>query len=128
MIIASTVSLAATETMLILAQHPVLAQGLLAQDFLAQNPNETGPEFGKASPFGLVIILALLAATALLIRSMNSRLRKLPNTFDRESPVRDQAADEGTDRAGIRDEHGLGDGHGSRDEHGSRGERGAGRD
>ncbi|WP_066905597.1 hypothetical protein [Millisia brevis] len=74
---------------------------------LAQNPNETGPEFGKASPFGLVVILCLLAATALLIRSMNSRLRKLPTTFDRDFPASDQAADEGTDRGGVDDQRGV---------------------
>lgn len=70
---------------------------------LAQNPNETGPEFGKASPFGLVIILGLLVATFFLIRSMNARLRKLPVTFDRNEPSPDQAADEGTDRGAVQE-------------------------
>ncbi|MFE3293223.1 hypothetical protein [Rhodococcus sp. NPDC059234] len=68
-------------------------------DWLAQTPGTpTGPEFGKASPVGLVLILALLAGTVLLIRSMNRQLRKLPETFEPEHPEADQAADEGTDR------------------------------
>lgn len=71
----------------------------LATDFsvlAAQEPE--GPEFGKASPLGLLIIVVLLVATALLIRSMNRQLRKLPETFDAENPEPDQAFDEGTDR------------------------------
>ena len=41
-----------------------------------------GEEFGKASPIGLFLILALLIAVVLLIRSMNRRLRNLPESFD----------------------------------------------
>ncbi|MFW0791133.1 hypothetical protein [Gordonia sp. CPCC 205333] len=62
---------------------------------LAVDPK--GPEFGKASPLGLLIILLLLAGTAFLIWSMNKQLRKLPETFDTEHPEADQAFDEGTD-------------------------------
>lgn len=62
---------------------------------LAQEP--TGPEFGKASPIGLVIVVFLLIGTVLLIRSMNKRLRKLPDTFEPDRPEPDQAVDEGTD-------------------------------
>jgi hypothetical protein len=51
---------------------------LLAQDGL----RETGPEFGKASPFGLLIIVLLLIGTFLLVWSMNRHLRKLPKSFD----------------------------------------------
>ncbi|RJO75896.1 hypothetical protein D5S18_13765 [Nocardia panacis] len=65
---------------------------------LAQTPaNPTGPEFGKASPLGLVIVLILLAGTALLIRSMNRHIKKLPATFEPEHPEPDQEADEGTE-------------------------------
>lgn len=56
-----------------------------------------GPEFGKASPIGLLVIVVLLVATFLLIRSMNKQLRKLPESFDTENPAPDQAFDEGTD-------------------------------
>ena len=61
----------------------------------AQEPK--GPEFGKASPLGLLVIILLLVGTALLIRSMNTQLKKLPETFDTEHPEPDQAFDEGTD-------------------------------
>lgn len=67
---------------------------------LAQN--NTGPEFGKASPVGLVVIVLLLIGTALLVRSMNGRLKTLPASFEQDDPTPDQAADEGTDRGGIR--------------------------
>ncbi|HZA11679.1 hypothetical protein [Mycobacterium sp.] len=64
---------------------------------LADNPpRNTGPDFGKASPVGLLIVVLLLIGTILLVRSMNRHLRKLPASFDRENPEPDQAADEGT--------------------------------
>ncbi|MEU8896476.1 hypothetical protein AB0C65_11510 [Nocardia sp. NPDC048505] len=65
---------------------------------LAQTPGTpTGPEFGKASPLGLAIVLLLLAGTVLLVRSMNRHLKNLPETFEPEHPEPDQAADEGTE-------------------------------
>ncbi|WP_228818278.1 hypothetical protein [Nocardia transvalensis] len=65
---------------------------------LAQSTtNPTGPEFGKASPLGLVIILVLLAGTVLLIRSMNKHIKGLPAEFSPEHPEPDQEADEGTE-------------------------------
>ncbi|MEE2034692.1 hypothetical protein [Rhodococcus chondri] len=70
--------------------------GTLTVAVLAQDP--TGPEFGKASPLGLALIVVLLVATALLIWNMNKRLGKLPETFEPEHPEPDQAADEGTVR------------------------------
>ncbi|WP_247595974.1 MULTISPECIES: hypothetical protein [unclassified Rhodococcus (in: high G+C Gram-positive bacteria)] len=66
---------------------------------LAQQP--TGPEFGKSSPVGLVIIVALLVGTALLIWSMNKKIKKLPATFEKEDPRPDQELDEGTDRGAL---------------------------
>ena len=45
-------------------------------------PPGKGPEFGKASPIGLVVILLLAVATVLLIRSMSKRIRRLPASFD----------------------------------------------
>ncbi len=65
----------------------------------------SGPEFGKASPIGLVIVLLLLVGTALLIRSMNRHIRGLPRSFEPEHPEPDQAADEGTDAAGTEPAH-----------------------
>ncbi|MBF6060700.1 hypothetical protein IU500_07905 [Nocardia terpenica] len=64
---------------------------------LAQATNPTGPEFGKASPLGLVIILILLAGTVLLIRSMNKHIKGLPADFSPEHPEADQEADDGTE-------------------------------
>ena len=65
----------------------MLAIGLLADDA----PRNTGPDFGKASPFGLIIIVLLLIGTFALVWSMNRHLRKLPKSFDNET---DQALDE----------------------------------
>ncbi|WP_207908643.1 hypothetical protein [Pseudonocardia endophytica] len=45
-------------------------------------PPGKGPEFGNASVVGLVVVLLLLIATAMLIRSMSKRIRKLPASFD----------------------------------------------
>lgn len=64
---------------------------------LADAPHNHGPDFGKASPVGLLVVVLLLIATLLLLRSMNKQLRKVPKTFDPEHPEPDQAADEGTD-------------------------------
>ncbi|GLZ46806.1 hypothetical protein Acsp06_29910 [Actinomycetospora sp. NBRC 106375] len=44
--------------------------------------SERGEEFGKTSPMALVVIILLGIATALLIRSMNKQLRKVPASFD----------------------------------------------
>jgi hypothetical protein len=72
--------------------HLVNAVVLLADDA----PRRSGPDFGKASPFGLLVIVLLLIGTFLLVRSMNRHLAKLPESFDPDNPRPDQAADEGT--------------------------------
>jgi hypothetical protein len=59
-------------------------------------PRNTGPDFGKASPMGLLVIVLLLLGTVFLIRSMNRQLKKVPESFDRQRPGPDQTADEGT--------------------------------
>lgn len=59
-------------------------------------PGNTGPDFGKASPVGLLVIVLLVIATLFLVRSMNQQLKKVPKSFDRDHPELDQAADEGT--------------------------------
>lgn len=63
---------------------------------LADEPRNTGPEFGKAAPFGLLITVVLLVGTFALVWSMNRHLRNLPESFDPEHPEPDQEADEGT--------------------------------
>lgn len=63
---------------------------VLAQD----GPRQTGPDFGKASPVGLTIILLLLISVFFLVWSMNRHLRKLPKSFDgndTEATTDDQA-------------------------------------
>jgi hypothetical protein len=64
--------------------------GLLAQD----PPRQTGPDFGKASPFGLLVIVLLLIGTFLLVWSMNRHLRKLPKSFDEPSEQPDEQSGE----------------------------------
>ncbi|ORA61717.1 hypothetical protein [Mycobacteroides franklinii] len=61
-----------------------------------KSPTNVGPDFGKAGPFGLTVVVLLLVGTFFLIRSMNAHLRKLPETFDPEHPEPDQAVDDGT--------------------------------
>jgi hypothetical protein len=70
----------------------VMIVGLLADEA----PKDTGPDFGKASPFGLLIVVLLLIGTFLLVRSMNRHLKRLPESFDRKSPEPELPADEGT--------------------------------
>ncbi len=74
----------------------MLVVGLLADD---QQPRDSGPDFGKASPFGLAVVVLLLVGTFLLVWSMNRHLRKLPESFDRSDPGPDQSADDST--AGV---------------------------
>ncbi|HEX2286594.1 MAG TPA: hypothetical protein VHI10_17525 [Mycobacterium sp.] len=50
--------------------------GLLAQE------QERGPDFGKAAPFGLLIVVLLMIGTFALIWSMNRHLRKVPKSFE----------------------------------------------
>ena len=63
----------------------MLAQVLLiAADDPALDPTSgRGPEWGKAAPVALLIILLLAVALFVLIRSMNSQLRKVPSDFMR---------------------------------------------
>ncbi len=70
---------------------------LAASTVLADDtPRRTGPDFGKASPLGLLVVVLLLIATFFLIRSMNRHLKKLPESFDPDHPEHDQASDDGT--------------------------------
>lgn len=50
-------------------------------------PRDTGPDFGKASPFGLLVIVLLMLGTFGLVWSMNRQLKKLPESFDPEHPA-----------------------------------------
>jgi hypothetical protein len=49
---------------------------------------EQQPEdVGKAGPLGLLLIVLLLIATALLVRSMSKHLKKVPRSFEPEDRV-----------------------------------------
>lgn len=65
-----------------------------------------GPEFGKATPMGLAVILILLVATFLLIRSMNRHVRKLPESFDDAAPGTGDTAPGGGDDGAERPDSG----------------------
>lgn len=58
------------------------AVAVLAQT-VPQPPPGEGPEWGKASPVGLVVVILLIIATVLLIKSMTGRIRRLPKSFER---------------------------------------------
>jgi len=45
-------------------------------------PPGKGPEWGKAAPIGLLIILLLGLALFFLIKNMNKQFRKVPDSFD----------------------------------------------
>jgi hypothetical protein len=71
---------------------PFAALALLADEA----PHNSGPDFGKAGPFGLLVVVLLLIAVLFLVRSMNRHLKKLPESFDPRHPEADQAVDDGT--------------------------------
>ena len=49
---------------------------------LAEEPSKTGPDFGKASPVGLLVVVLLLIGVFALVWSMNRHLKRLPQSFD----------------------------------------------
>ncbi len=55
-------------------------------ELLATNNFGDTREGSLAGPIGLVIILLLAIGTFLLIRNMNKRLRRLPESFEPERP------------------------------------------
>jgi hypothetical protein len=58
---------------------------------LAEEPSMTGPDFGKASPIGLLVVVLLLLGVFALMWSMNRHLKKIPQSFD--TPETDQPFD-----------------------------------
>jgi hypothetical protein len=46
------------------------------------DPGGQGEDFGKAAPEALVVLLLFFIAVALLARSMNKHLRRVPKSFD----------------------------------------------
>ncbi len=63
-----------------------------AVSVLADPPKNSGPDFGKASPLGLLVVVLLLIGVFVLVWSMNRHLKKLPKTFD-EEPADGETAD-----------------------------------
>lgn len=57
---------------------------------LADAPTNTGPEFGKASPLGLLIVIILLISVIILVRSMNTHLKRVPRSFDSDNDDNDE--------------------------------------
>ncbi len=51
----------------------------------APDPGGQGEDFGKAAPVALVVLLLFFLAVALLVRSMNKHLRRVPKSFDDDS-------------------------------------------
>lgn len=72
---------------------------MLAVTVLAAEPNNTGPDFGKASPVGLLVLVVLLIATVFLGFSLNRHLRKVPASFADENPAATEVTPEPTDAA-----------------------------
>ncbi|MFG1839255.1 hypothetical protein ACGFH8_12560 [Micromonospora sp. NPDC049175] len=67
---------------------------LTAAQVLAENNFGDTRTGGLAGPMGLFLILLLAAATILLIRNMNARLRRLPDRFPQQAgPVDPTRAD-----------------------------------
>ena len=69
---------------------------VLADLHADDGPQRSGPDFGKASPIGLLVVVLLVIATFFLVRSMNRQLKKVPESFDPQHPDPNQTADEGT--------------------------------
>ena len=69
---------------------------------LADPPKNTGPDFGKASPVGLLVVVLLLIGTFALVWSMNRHLKRLPKTFDGDGPA--QPDQPGTEPSGGSDD------------------------
>jgi hypothetical protein len=56
---------------------------------LAAVDEQLPEDVGKAGPVGLLLIVVLLIAVALLVRSMTTHLKRIPPSFDPpEDPVR----------------------------------------
>jgi hypothetical protein len=65
----------------------------LLADNLAENNFGDTRSGGLAGPMGLFVIVVLVIGTVLLIRNMNSRLRRLPDRFPSTDTAGAAAAD-----------------------------------
>lgn len=46
-----------------------------------------GPEWGKAAPIGLLVIVLMCVAVYFLVKSLNRNLKKVPESFQSSVPV-----------------------------------------
>ena len=55
--------------------------------FLAAAEQQLPEDVGKSPPIGLLLIVVLLIAVALLVRSMTTHLKRIPPTFEPQDDV-----------------------------------------
>jgi hypothetical protein len=72
-------------------------------ELLAQNNFGDTRSGSLAGPLGLLIILLLVIGTVLLIRNMNSRLRRLPDRFPQQPADEPPTADDVDEAADLAD-------------------------
>jgi len=72
-------------TLLLPADFSVVAGSVSLAPPPPSDPGGQGEDFGKAAPVGLVVLLLFFLAVALLVRSMNKHLRRVPKSFDDDS-------------------------------------------
>lgn len=58
---------------------------VVAQSKQPDDPGGRGEDFGKSSPVGLVLLILFFIAVVFLVRSMNKHLRKLPESFEKDT-------------------------------------------
>jgi hypothetical protein len=54
---------------------------------LAAAQQQAPQDVGKAGPFGLLLLVLLVIASALLVKSMSGHLKRLPRSFDPDDRV-----------------------------------------
>ena len=80
----------------------LLATPGLLTTLLADEPSKTGPDFGKASPVGLLVVVLLLIGVFALVWSMNRHLKKIPASFDTPEGDESVGATEVSGQAEVR--------------------------
>ncbi|HEX8771898.1 MAG TPA: hypothetical protein VF711_14125 [Acidimicrobiales bacterium] len=81
-LLATIDALSAAEAALCTGSVAVTGSELVQTPSPVPDPGGQGEDFGKAAPVGLVILLLFFLAVALLVRSMNKHLRRVPKSFD----------------------------------------------